>query len=67
MSSSPRQLPRPAGPKHRAWAHLPEWNLDDLYPGPQSPELADDLERAAQGRGAFAGEWRGGLGPGRGA
>ena len=26
---------------------LPEWSLGDLYPGPDSPELAADLERAA--------------------
>ena len=23
---------------------LPEWNLDDLYPGPDSLELAADLD-----------------------
>jgi len=26
---------------------LPEWNLADLYPGPDAPELAKDLESAA--------------------
>ena len=25
---------------------LPQWNLDDLYSGPQDPELNEDLERA---------------------
>jgi oligoendopeptidase F len=25
---------------------MPEWDLSDLYPGPQSKEVADDLERA---------------------
>ncbi len=33
---------------------LPEWDLGDLYPGPDSPELAADLERAAADAGAFA-------------
>jgi len=31
---------------------LPEWDLGDLYPGRDSPELAHDL--AASGRGAAA-------------
>jgi oligoendopeptidase F len=41
---------------------LPEWNLDDLYPGPQSPALAEDIERAGKAVTAFAAEWRGRLG-----
>jgi oligoendopeptidase F len=40
---------------------LPEWNLDDLYPGPQSRELADDFARAERDVASFAGEWRGKL------
>jgi oligoendopeptidase F len=40
---------------------LPEWNLDDLYPGPQSRELADDFERARRDVAAFAEAWRGRL------
>jgi oligoendopeptidase F len=32
---------------------LPRWNLDDLYPGPDSPELAADLTRAAEAADAF--------------
>jgi len=27
---------------------MPEWNLADLYPGPQSPAVSADLERARQ-------------------
>jgi len=27
---------------------LPEWDLTDLYPGPDSPELTRDLDRAAE-------------------
>ena len=33
--------------------NLPEWDLSDLYPGPASPELAADLERAAAEAKAF--------------
>ncbi len=35
-----RAAAEPAGP-------LPEWDLSDLYPGPDSPALKADLERAA--------------------
>jgi oligoendopeptidase F len=47
--------------KPRGLGDLPEWNLDDLYPGPQSQELADDFARAERDVAAFAGEWRGKL------
>src|SRR4051812_35521867 len=33
---------------------LPEWDLSDLYPGRDSPELKRDLERVAQDATAFA-------------
>ena len=33
---------------------LPEWDLDDLYPGQESPELAADLTRAQSLARAFA-------------
>ena len=32
----------PAGPL----GELPEWNLDDLYPGPDAPALREDLDAA---------------------
>ena len=32
---------------------LPEWDLADLYPGPDSPVLEDDLKRAAEGAKRF--------------
>ena len=32
---------------------LPSWNLGDLYPGPDSPELAGDLERCETEAKAF--------------
>ena len=31
---------------HNEFGDLPVWNLDDLYPGPDSPELKRDLEWA---------------------
>ncbi|MCQ0990062.1 M3 family oligoendopeptidase [Jiella marina] len=42
-------------------AALPEWNLADLYPGMQSPELADDLAKARELASAFQSRWRGKL------
>ncbi len=39
----------------------PEWNLDDLYDGPDDPALAADLKRAATAADAFQGRYRGGL------
>jgi oligoendopeptidase F len=47
--------------EHPAESPLPEWNLDDLYPGPRSKELAADLERATREAKAFAESWRGKL------
>ncbi len=40
---------------------LPEWNLADLYAGPESPALAADFERAARESAAFAADYRGKL------
>jgi oligoendopeptidase F len=40
---------------------LPEWDLSDLYPGPESPELKADLERAADDAAAFAKHYQGRL------
>jgi oligoendopeptidase F len=40
---------------------LPEWDLSDLYPAMDSPELAADLERAAAACKDFAGRYEGKL------
>jgi len=40
---------------------LPEWNLDDLYPGIDSRELKDDMARAARDAADFERRWKGGL------
>ena len=40
---------------------LPEWNLADLYPGQDSPELKRDLETSANDAAAFAKTYQGKL------
>lgn len=40
---------------------LPEWDLNDLYPGLDSSEFASDLARAIRDCVAFAADFRGGL------
>ena len=40
---------------------LPEWDLNDLYPGPDSPELKSDLDRSAAAARGFQDEYRGKL------
>ncbi len=42
-------------------ADLPTWNLADLYPSPESPELTADLDRAAAEAKGFAGRYAGKL------
>ncbi len=41
--------------------NLPEWDLNDLYPGRDSPELKGDLERAATAATAFETTYKGKL------
>jgi oligoendopeptidase F len=40
---------------------LPNWNLTDLYPGPDAPEVKNDLERAGRDAEAFAAAYEGKL------
>jgi oligoendopeptidase F len=40
---------------------LPEWDLSDLYPGPDSPALKDDLERAGREAEALRSRYEGKL------
>ena len=40
---------------------LPEWNLADLYPGVDSPQVASDLAKAAQEVAQFGKDYRGRL------
>src|SRR4051812_13911086 len=48
-------VPKDLGP-------LPEWDLADLYPGRDSPELASDLAGLATKATAFRGRYQGRLG-----
>src|SRR5947208_16976697 len=41
---------------------LPEWNLADLYPGRDSPELARDLDALAAEAAAFSQRYQGRIG-----
>ena len=50
-----------AGGRAAALGELPEWNLADLYPGIDAPELKADIERAAREAEAFEAEWKGTL------
>ncbi len=43
------------------YGELPEWNLGDLYPGRESPELEAALAKAEADSRAFAERWRGKL------
>ncbi len=45
----------------KALGDLPEWNLDDLYPGIESAPLRSDLERAFADAQALAERYRGQL------
>jgi oligoendopeptidase F len=62
MTASSSPVAAAPTPKAQGPGDLPEWNLDDLYPGPQSRELADDFARAEREVAAFAGNgaasWR---------
>ncbi|MGY6706972.1 MAG: M3 family oligoendopeptidase [Rhizobiaceae bacterium] len=58
VAESRSQTPREA---QRQFGDLPEWNLADLYPGMDSPELAHDLARAAEDAVAFEEAWKGKL------
>ncbi len=42
-------------------SELPNWNLNDLYPGPDAPEVKADLERAGRDAEAFAVAYEGRL------
>lgn len=42
-------------------SNLPRWNLTDLYPAPDSPELSQDLKISAEQAVAFETKWKGKL------
>ena len=49
------------GSAKRKLGELPEWNLADLYPGPDSPELRGDLDRSESDAAAFRDRYEGKL------
>jgi oligoendopeptidase F len=50
-----------ASPRTGALGELPEWDLADLYPGMDAPELTRDLEQAASHSLTFENRWKGRL------
>jgi len=48
-------------PKAAGLGELPEWNLADLYPGMDSPQLKADLQKTAAESVAFETRWKGKL------
>ena len=48
-----------AGAEPKALGPLPEWDLADLYPGRDSPELRRDLEALASDAAAFRARYEG--------
>ncbi|MEF2551234.1 M3 family oligoendopeptidase [Aurantimonas sp. A2-1-M11] len=61
MTDSVRPLFSAAEPAVDAGGTLPEWNLSDLYPAMDSPELKRDLDRARSDAQTFQERWRGRL------
>src|SRR5688500_6343588 len=61
MHSLPRATEAMAQTGHNQFGELPVWNLSDLYPGNDSPELKADLERARTEAKAFEAEYKGKL------
>src|SRR5690606_31492115 len=48
-----------ATPENAVQTQLPEWDLSDLYPGRDSPELKSDLSQAAADAKAFRARYEG--------
>jgi oligoendopeptidase F len=60
-NSRPMTNPRKKPTKQTKLGDLPDWNLDDLYPGPDSRELKWDLENAETRCVAFEADFKGKL------
>ena len=61
MIRLPRAPEAQAQQGHNEFGELPVWNLDDLYPGRESPELKADLDRAQSEAKAFESDYKGKL------
>lgn len=53
--------PAQSGRKALELGNLPEWNLADLYPGMDAPELKRDIAKASADAAAFETRWKGTL------
>ena len=53
--------PAQSGRKALEPGNLPEWNLADLYPGMDAPELKRDIDKASADAVAFESRWKGTL------
>jgi oligoendopeptidase F len=61
MTSLPRAPEAKAQKGHNEFGEMPVWNLDDLYPGNDSPELRADLEAARGEAKSFEADYKGKL------
>jgi oligoendopeptidase F len=61
LPSVPRAPVRAAAKRPPGLGHLPEWNLADLYPGIDAPDVKRDLDRADTECAAFAEAYKGKL------
>jgi oligoendopeptidase F len=58
---TPKASRKPAKPTTSSLARLPEWNLADLYPGIDAPEVKRDLDRADADCAGFEAAYKGRL------
>ncbi|MEO6396126.1 MAG: M3 family oligoendopeptidase [Devosia sp.] len=61
MGDPVRAAPATAEAGHNEFGAMPHWDLDDLYPGPDSPELKRDLDWAKSEAKAFEADYKGKL------
>ena len=61
MADLVRAPAAPAQKGHNEFGALPEWDLTDLYPGPNAPELKRDLQWAKDEAKAFEADYKGKL------
>jgi len=59
--SAPADEGAAAGQQAAKLGDLPEWNLGDLYPSMDAPELGADMEKASRDAVAFEERWKGKL------
>ena len=61
MTDLPRATEATSQKGHNQFGAMPEWDLSDLYPGRDSPELKADLEKARRDAEAFEADFKGKL------